>query len=128
MPTPANDLEGQARAAALVQGLAALDWKEGKNLRIDWRYSGGDPALYERYATELVAAGFEVLLAGGSKAVEALRRKTSTIPIVFTNSADPVAQGFVESLAQPGSNITGFSGYDPPIVSKWLGMLTQITP
>src|ERR1019366_8182210 len=124
----ASDPEGQANAAALIQGLGALNWHEGGNLRIDWRWTGGDPALFEGHATELVALGPEVLLAVGSPPVEALRRQTSTIPIVFVQVADPVGQGFVASLAHPGGNVTGFSVYDPPMAGKWLGMLTQITP
>jgi putative tryptophan/tyrosine transport system substrate-binding protein len=124
----ANDPEGQAAAAALSRGLGALDWKEGGNLRIDWRWGGGDAALDERYASELVALGPDVLLVQGSAPIKALRRQTSTVPIVFVNTADPVGQGFVASLAHPGGNITGFSVYDPPMASKWLGMLTQITP
>ncbi len=125
----ASDPEGQARAAALVQGLGALNWKEGGNLRIDWRWAGGNPALFARYAAELVALGPDILLAGSSStAVKALRRQTSTIPIVFVGVVDPVGQGFVESLARPGGTITGFSNYDPPMAGKWLGMLTQITP
>src|SRR5665213_498716 len=96
----ASDPEGQARAAALVQGLGALGWKDGGNLRIDWRWAGSDLALIERYATELVALGPEVLLAGTSSvAVLALRRQTSTIPIVFANLIDPVGQGFVAIVA-----------------------------
>ena len=129
MGQPASDPEVQARAAALVQGLGALNWREGGNLRIDWRWAGGDPALFERYAAELVALGPEVLLAGSSSpAVKALRQQTSTIPIVFVSVIDPVGQGFVESLARPGGTITGFSLYDPPMAGKWLGMLTQIAP
>jgi putative tryptophan/tyrosine transport system substrate-binding protein len=124
----ANDPDGQARAAALVQGLGALNWREGGNLRIDWRWARGDPALYGRYAAELVALGPEVILAMGSPSVEALRRQTSTIPIVFAPVTDPVGQGFVASLARPGGTITGFSDYDPPMVGKWLGTLAQITP
>ncbi|MGC2415550.1 MAG: ABC transporter substrate-binding protein, partial [Stellaceae bacterium] len=108
--------------------LGALNWQEGGNLRIEWRWASGDPALLERYAAELVALGSEVLLAAGSPSVEALRRQKSTIPIVFALVTDPVGQGFVKSLARPGANITGFSNYDPPMVGKWLGMLTQITP
>jgi len=129
MGQPASDPEVQARAAALVQGLGALNWREGGNLRIDWRWASGDPALFERYAAELVALGPEVLLAGSSSpAVKALRQQTSTIPIVFVSVIDPVGQGFVESLARPGGTITGFSLYDPPMAGKWLGMLTQIAP
>ena len=123
-----DDPLGQARAAALVQGLGALNWHEGGNLRIDWRWASGDPALYERYAVELIALNPDVLVAWGSPSVAALRRQISTIPIVLVNVTDPVGQGFVESLARPGGNITGFTDYDPPMAGKWLGMLTQITP
>ncbi len=123
-----NDLLGQMRAAALVQGLSALEWHDGGNVRIDWRWAGGDPALYEQYAAELIALNPEVLVAWGSPSVAALRRQMSTIPIVLVNVTDPVGQGFVESLAHPGGNIIGFTDYDPPMAGKWLGMLTQITP
>jgi putative tryptophan/tyrosine transport system substrate-binding protein len=123
-----SDPEGQAEAAALTQGLSALNWHEGGNLRMDRRWVGGDAALYERYAAELVALGPEVILAAGTASVEALQRHTSTISIVFVLVTDPVGQGFVESLARPGGNITGFGGYDTPMVTKWLAMLTQITP
>ena len=123
-----NDPVGQARAAALVQALGALNWKDGGNLRIDWRWGGADAALFERYAAELIALGPEVLFASGNPEVEALRRRTSTIPIVSALMNDPVGQGIVASLAHPGGNITGFGSYDPSIASKWLGMLTQITP
>jgi putative ABC transport system substrate-binding protein len=128
MQYPANDPEGQAFAAVLVQGLGALNWHEGGNLRIDWRWAAGDPVLFERYAAELVALGPEVFVANGSGSVVALRRHTNTIPTVFVQVTDPVGQGFVASLAHPGGNVTGFSAYDPPMTSKWLGMLTQITP
>jgi putative ABC transport system substrate-binding protein len=125
----ANDPEGAADAAALLQGLGALSWKEGSNLRIDWRWGGSDPALFERYAAELVALGPDLLLAGSSStATGALHRLTSSIPIVFVNITDPVGQRFVASLARPGGNITGFSNYDPLMVTKWLAMLTQLTP
>ena len=123
-----SDPEGRAEAAALVQGLSAHDWHEGGNLRIDWRWVGGDASLYERYAAELVALGSEVILATGTASIEALKRHTSTISIVFVLVTNPVGQGFVKSLARPGGNITGFGGYDTPMVTKWLEMLTQITP
>ena len=128
MGSLASDGEGQKRAAALVQGLGSLNWREGGNLHIDWRWAGGDPALFQRYATEMVALSPEVLLAEASPSVEVLRRQTSMIPIVFLIVTDPVGQGFVESLARPGGNITGFSNYDPPMSGKWLGMLREITP
>jgi putative tryptophan/tyrosine transport system substrate-binding protein len=123
-----NDPVGKTRAAALVQGLGALNWHEGDNLQIGWRWAGGDPALFDRFTAELVALRPEILVAHGSLSVAALRRQTSTIPIVFALVADPVGQGFVASLARPGGNITGFSSYDSPMAGKWLGMLTQITP
>jgi putative ABC transport system substrate-binding protein len=128
MTTLASDPAGQARAAAFVQGLGALGWKEGGNLRIDWRWGGGDPSLFERYAAELVALGPEVLMANARSSVAALRRETSTTPIVFVNVSSPVEQGFVESVARPGGNVTGFSNFDSPMAGKWLEMLTQITP
>ncbi len=123
-----NDSEGQALAAAFIQGLGTLGWKEGGNLHIDWRWAGSDPALFKRYAAELVALGPEVLVGQGSPSVEALRHQKSAIPIVFGLVIDPVGQGFVESLTRPGGNITGFSLYDPPMAGKWAQMLTQITP
>src|SRR6516225_7763885 len=123
-----NDSLGRARAAALVQGLGEFDWHDGGNLRIDWGWAGGNPALYERHAAKLIALDPDVLVAWSSPSVAALRRQTSTIPIVLVNVTDPVGQGFVESLAHPGGNITGFTDYDPPMASKWLRMLTQIIP
>ncbi|SDT61546.1 ABC transporter substrate-binding protein [Bradyrhizobium canariense] len=123
-----NDPVGQGFAAALVRGLGALGWREGGNLRIDWRWTGGDPALFERYAGELVALGPDALFAQSSPSVVALRKKTATIPIVFAMVTDPIGQGFVASLAHPGGNVTGFSDFDPSMAGKWLGMLTQITP
>jgi len=123
-----NDPLGLGRAAALVQGLGEFKWHDGGNLRIDWRWAGGNPPIYERYAAELIALGPELLVAWGSPSVATLRRQNSTIPIVSVNVTDPVGQGFVESLAHPGGNITGFTDYDPPLVGKWLRMQTQIIP
>ncbi|MEA2796409.1 MAG: hypothetical protein QOI87_3789 [Bradyrhizobium sp.] len=124
----ADDPLGQTYTASLTQGLRALDWREGGNLRVDWRWTGGDPALFDRYAAELVALGPNVLLAQGSPSVIALRRNTNTIPIVFTMVTDPVGQGFVENLARPGGNVTGFSDFNSLMASKWLEMLTQVAP
>jgi putative tryptophan/tyrosine transport system substrate-binding protein len=124
-----NDPVGQAFAAALVKGLGALGWREGGNLRIDWRWgAGGDPALFERYAAELVALRPDALFAQTSPSVAALRRKTGTIPIVFTMVTDPIDQGFVASLARPGGNVTGFGDFDSSMAGKWLGMLSQVAP
>jgi putative ABC transport system substrate-binding protein len=128
MLTPANDSMGQADKAALVQGLAALDWHEGDNLRTDWRWAGGSVARYDPLAAELMALDPDILVAGGSASVAALRRRAGTTPIVFAEVTDPIGQGFVKSLAHPGGNITGFSAYDPPMAGKWLEMLAQMTP
>jgi putative tryptophan/tyrosine transport system substrate-binding protein len=124
----ADDPVGQAYTAALMKGLRALAWQEAGNLRIDWRWTGGDPVLFDRYAAELVALGPDVLLAQSSPSVVALRRHTSTIPIVFTMVSDPVGQGFVENLARPGGNVTGFSDFNALMAGKWLAMLTQVAP
>src|ERR1043166_2356466 len=88
-----EDPTAQARPTALREGLAALGWREGTNLHIDWRFAGGDPALFERYAAELAALNPEVIVTGGTPAVTALRRHTNRIPIVFSTLADPVGQG-----------------------------------
>jgi putative tryptophan/tyrosine transport system substrate-binding protein len=128
MGNTADDPVGQSYAAALTRGLRGLDWQEGQNLRIDWRWTGGDPALFDRYAAELLALGPDVLLAQSSPSVVALRRITTTIPIVFTMVSDPVGQGFVENLAHPGGNVTGFSDFNSLMASKWLEMLTQVAP
>ena len=98
-----NDPLGQARAAALVQGLGEFNSHDGGNLRIDWRWAGGNPELYERYAAELIPLDPELLVVWGSPGVAALRRQNSTIPIVMVLVTDPVGQGFVESLARPGA-------------------------
>jgi putative tryptophan/tyrosine transport system substrate-binding protein len=124
----ADDPVGQGYAAALIQGLRGFDWHEGQNLRIDWRWTGGDPALFDRYAAELVALGPDALLAQSSPSVIALRRNANAIPIVFTMVSDPVGQGFVENLAHPGGNITGFSDFNALMAGKWLEMLTQVAP
>jgi putative tryptophan/tyrosine transport system substrate-binding protein len=128
MANRASDSVAQAFVAALTKGLHGLDWREGGNLRIDWRWTGGEPALFDRYAAELLALGPDVLLAQASPSVVALKRQTSTIPIVFTMVSDPEGQGFVESLAHPGGNVTGFSDFNPLISGKWLEILTQMTP
>jgi putative ABC transport system substrate-binding protein len=120
--------EGQAAAAAFWHGLERLGWVEGKNIHVDYRFAAGDPVLYKTYAAELVGLSPDAILAGASPAVEALRALTRTIPIVFVLTVDPVGLGFVQSLARPGGNITGFSNYDAPLMGKWLGMLKEVAP
>jgi len=121
----ADDVIGQSR---LAEALAAHGWREQDNLRIDWRNGGGDRAPIARLADELIALKPDVLLAIGTPSVEELRQRTATIPIVFAVVTDPVSQGFVQNLAHPGGNITGFTDYDGPLAGKWLEMLTQVTP
>jgi putative tryptophan/tyrosine transport system substrate-binding protein len=123
-----GDAFGKDIAAALSQGLDALGWKEGINLHIDWRWYGADAALVKRQVTELVALKPDVLLVGGNPAVEEVRQQAKALPVVFALVSDPVGMGYVESLAHPGGNITGFMSYDPPIYTKQLQMLTEITP
>ena len=128
MPGIERDQDRQLRLAAFRTALAKLGWSEGNNLRIEIRWGGEDPALFSRHAAELVAFSPNVLLCDGSAALEALRRQTLTASIVFVTVGDPVGQGFVQSLARPGGNITGFSAMDASLAQKWLEMLTQITP
>ncbi|PSO19102.1 ABC transporter substrate-binding protein [Bradyrhizobium sp. MOS003] len=120
-----DDVIGQAR---LAEALAGLGWKKRDNLEIDWRSGGGDRERIAQLADELIALKPDVLLALGTPSVEELRRRTMTIPIVFAVVTDPVSQGFVDNLAHPGGNVTGFTDYDGPLAGKWLEMLTQVTP
>ncbi|MFB6461176.1 ABC transporter substrate-binding protein [Bradyrhizobium tunisiense] len=126
--TAADDAIGQTRSMVLVEALAGHGWKERDNLKIDWRSGGGDRARIAELANELIALKPDILLAVGTPSVEELRRRTATIPIVFAVVTDPVSQGFVENLAHPGGNVTGFTDYDGPLAGKWLEMLTQVTP
>jgi len=126
MPSPENTSEATVRAVA--QALGRLGWSEGKNIRIDWRFVPGDPALLETYAAELVGLAPDAILAISAAAVAALRRQTRTTPIVFVTVPDPVALGFVQSLARPGGNITGFVMFDAPIMGKWLELLKEVAP
>ena len=121
----ADDVIGQAR---LAEALAAHGWKEQDNIKVDWRSGDGDRAPIAPLADELIALKPDVLLAIGTPSVEELRQRTTTIPIVFAVVTDPVSQGFVQNLAHPGGNITGFTDYDGPLAGKWLEMLTQVTP
>ena len=104
----ADDREGQARLAAFLQGLQQLGWTDGRNVRIDYRWGPGDAELFRRHAAELVALAPDVILATGSVTVGPLLQATRTVPIVFVQVTDPVGAGFVDSLARPGGNATGF--------------------
>ncbi|HET7166247.1 MAG TPA: ABC transporter substrate-binding protein [Pseudolabrys sp.] len=128
MGTAAADPEGQARIAAFRQGLQKLGWTEGQNAQVDVRWGGGDADLDRRFAAELVALTPDVILATASSTVAALQGATRTVPIVFAHAADPVAAGFVDSLARPGGNTTGFVLFEYGISAKWLELLKEIAP
>jgi ABC-type uncharacterized transport system substrate-binding protein len=123
-----DDPQGQSRGAALRQALAKLGWIEGLNLTIEWRWAGGDIVRVREFAMELVRLAPEVILAQGTPNVAALKQATTSIPIVFAVVNDPVAQGFIASMAHPGGNITGFSFLEYSMVGKSLEMLKQIAP
>src|SRR5262245_23315246 len=128
MPYAANDPQAQARNAAFLQGLQQSGWSVGHNVQIDHRWSGGNEDDTRKFAAELVALAPDVIFGSGTAAVEPLRRATRTVPIVFALVPDPVGGGFVESLARPGGNITGFSPWEYGIGAKWLELLKQIMP
>ncbi len=122
-----DDREGQARIAAFTQALSQLGWSEGRNLRIETRWANADDV--RRHAAELVALAPDVILAGtGTPTVAPLLQATRTVPIVFVIVIDPVGSGFVASLAQPGSNATGFTVYEYSMSGKWLELLKEIAP
>src|SRR5262249_50677977 len=128
MNLAADDPEGQARIVAFVQGLQELGWTDGRNVRIDIRWAAGDAERFRRYAAEVVALTPDVIVAVSSPAVAALQQATRTVPIVFAQVIDPVGAGFVESLARPGGNTTGFLVFEYGIGAKWLEVLKEITP
>ena len=128
LPATADDLEFQARLAAFVQALQQLGWTDGDNLRIDIRWGAGDAERMRRYAAELVALAPDAILAAGGATVGPLLQATRTAPIVFTMTQDPVGAGFVESLARPGGNVTGFTNFEYGIGVKWLELLKEIAP
>ena len=128
MHVAATDPEGQAQVAALLQALQQLGWSDGRNVRIDTRWGENDVDRDRTYAAELVALAPDVILAAGTLSVAALRRETRTIPIVFNSVSDPVGAGFVDNLARPGGNITGFMIYEYSLSGKWLELLKEIAP
>lgn len=129
MAFPENDPVTRAGITALVHGLEPLGWVEGKNIRIDYRFAAGNPALFKKYAAELVAMSPDVILASTPPGVAAVEQLTRTIPIVFVLVLDPVGQGFVKILARPGGNITGFSSLDTAVImGKWLQLLKEAVP
>jgi putative ABC transport system substrate-binding protein len=124
----ADDPESQRRMTAFVQGLQQLGWTDGRNVRIDTRSGAADPDRIPRYAAELIALEPDVILAATAFVTGAVRRTTRTVPIVFVQVIDPVGAGFVESLARPGGNATGFMQFEYGLSGKWLELLKEIAP
>jgi putative ABC transport system substrate-binding protein len=121
-----DDAEGRARQTAFRQALQNLGWVEGRNIQLDYRSrSGGNEEHIRRSAAELVALGPEVIVVTGGLNVEALQRATRTIPIVFVGLIDPVGAGYVEGLARPGGNTTGFTAFEYGISAKWVELLKR---
>src|SRR5262249_55799605 len=110
------------------KGMQDLGWNEGRNIRFDVRFSEGDAERARAYAAEIVAAAPDVILANTAAVVSALQQRTRTIPIVFVQVLDPVSSGFVDSLARPSGNITGFSSFDFGLGAKWLELLKDVAP
>jgi len=123
-----SDPEGLARVMAFTQTLAQLGWAVGRNVQIDTRWTGGNADDARRYAAELIALAPDVMLATGGAVVGPLLQVTRSVPIVFANVPDPVGSGFVESLARPGGNATGFVQFEYNLSGKWLELLKQIAP
>jgi putative tryptophan/tyrosine transport system substrate-binding protein len=128
MAQRSNDPEGQARIAAFQQGLQQLGWTEGRNMRIEIRWYAGNDADARKYAVELVALAPDVILASGTASVGPLLQASRAVPIVFVVVADPVGAGFVDSLARPGGNATGFTSAEYGTSAKWLELVKQIAP
>jgi putative tryptophan/tyrosine transport system substrate-binding protein len=127
MQTKADEPESQARVAAFLQGLQEAGWSVGRNVRIDYRWAGGDRARLRKYAAELVALGPDVVLAGVGATAQEVQLASRTVPIVFAQ-ANPVGVGIVESLARPGTNATGFTQFEYSISGKWLELLREVAP
>jgi putative ABC transport system substrate-binding protein len=128
MSQAADDPEGQARLTAFAQGLQELGWSVGRNLRIDYRWAAGDTNRSRSYTAELLALAPDVILASGSASVGPLLQAAHNVPVVFVQVGDPVGAGFVESLARPGGNATGFTVFEYGMSAKWLELLKEVAP
>ena len=128
MNRAADNPEGQTRLAAFMQGLQEAGWAVGRNARIDIRWGEDDVDRERKYAAELVARAPDVILAGGTLGMAALQQASRSVPIVFVHVTDPVGAGFVDSLAQPGGNVTGFMAFEYSLSGKWLELLKEVAP
>jgi putative ABC transport system substrate-binding protein len=127
-PSTKDDPEGRRHVAAFRAGLAGLGWTEGKNLQIDYRWSGENLGEIANAAKELVALKPDVLAGRSTPVTQAFMRETSSIPIIFINVSDPVGSGIVASVSRPERNVTGISNFDYAITTKWLGLLKEVAP
>jgi putative ABC transport system substrate-binding protein len=123
-----EDREGRARVGAFEQALQERGWTSGRNLRLDYRWAGGDADRMRVHAADLARLAPDAVLAVTTPAVQAMQQETPAVPIVFVNVSDPVGSGLVASLARPGGNITGFSNFGPLIGGKWVQLLKEIAP
>ena len=128
MNVSADDLDRQASLAPFAQALRQLGWVEGRNLQLETKWAGGDTAAIRRHAQQLVALPPDVIVATGNAAIEPLLQAAPAAPIVFNQVVDPVGASFVESLAQPGGNITGLLQFEYSLSAKWLELLKEIAP
>jgi putative ABC transport system substrate-binding protein len=125
---PENDPLGHARLKVFEDSLEKLGWADGKNVRIEVRWSGADAERTQRFAKELVDWRPDVIVSTSTPTTAAVKRETRTIPIVFTVVSDPLGEGFVQSLARPDGNLTGFVNFEPSLAGKWLNLLKEIDP
>jgi putative ABC transport system substrate-binding protein len=123
-----NDPFNKSLISAFTQALAGLGWIEGRNVRMDFRYAGGDGNRIRALAQELVGLQSDIIVTDSTRATAALQRETRTIPIVFVGVVDPVGSGLVAGLARPGGNISGFAGFEASFGGKWLELLSEIAP
>src|SRR3954462_16024755 len=128
MPIRDGDLQGQGRYLAFSQELQRLGWIEGGNAQIDVRWSGGNPVDTRKHAAELVATLPDVIFTQGSAGTGPLLEVTRTLPVVFAIAPDPVAAGYVDSLAKPGGNASGFINFEYGLAAKWVELLKEIAP
>jgi putative ABC transport system substrate-binding protein len=128
LPWTPDDPEARARIVAFLQGLQQLGWTDGRNVRIEYRWSAGNAEDTRKYAAEFAAFAPDVILAPGSNTLGPLLQATRTVPIVFATVPDPVGAGFVDSLARPGGNATGFTAFEYGISAKWPELLKQVAP
>jgi putative ABC transport system substrate-binding protein len=124
----ATEVEYQGYLAAFVQEMRRLGWSEGQNLRLDVRWNAGDATLSHTYAAELIGLMPDVIVSGSTVSLAAVQQATKTIPIVFVSVADPLTQGFVSNMRQPGGNVTGFSLFEFSLGSRWLSLLKDVAP